>query len=122
MPTYLRPDEKPVVQFDPTLEISPFALFRLMRDGQAPILIDARAEPAGSTLADAMPYPGDDWQPPEGQRVVVFDDDGTEAEAIVRHLAAAGFPHVRMLFGGLELYAFALDPQVVGEETYLREL
>ncbi len=122
MPTFLRPDEKPVVQFDPTLEISPFALFRLLRDGQAPVLIDARAQPAGVGLAGALPRPDADWQPPEGERVVVFDDDGSEAEPLVRRLTAEGFHQVRMLFGGLELYAFALDPQVVGEETYLREI
>jgi hypothetical protein len=27
-----------------------------------------------------------------------------------------------MLFGGLELYEFALDPEVVGEQTFLARL
>ena len=122
MPTYLRPDDKPVVQFDPTLEISPFALFRLLREGEAPLLVDGRADRRGVTLRGAIPYPGEDWLPGDDRRVVVFDDDGVEAEPIVRRLQAAGLPQVRLLFGGLELYTFALDPQVVGSETYLDPL
>ena len=30
--------------------------------------------------------------------------------------------HVKALFGGLELWKFSLDPNVVGEHTYLIEL
>jgi hypothetical protein len=119
MPTFLRPDDKPVVQFDPSIEISPFALFRLLSEGETPLLVDARAQPGPVTLRGAIPWPGDDWEPPETTRVVVFDRDGSEAEPIVRRLRAAGRSNVRMLFGGLELYEFALDPQVVGDETFL---
>lgn len=122
MPTFLRSDDKPVVQFDPLLEISPFALFRRLRDGDELVLVDARAEPAGVTLRQALPYPGEDWEPEEERRVVIFDDDGSEAEPVVRRLHAAGFETVRLLFGGLELYQFSLDPEVVGEETFLEPL
>ena len=45
-----------------------------------------------------------------------------KAEPIVRELQAAGHQRLRMLFGGLELYQFALDPEVVGKETYLTSL
>ena len=37
-----------------------------------------------------------------------------------RRLQAQGYPRVKALFGGLELYEFSLDPEVVGSETYLR--
>lgn len=119
MPSYLRPDDKPVVQFDATIEVSPFALFRQLKEGNAPLLVDVRAAPEGTTFRDSLPYPGETWEPEPAQRVVLFDRDGSEAEPIVRRLQAAGFEQVRMLFGGLELYEFALDPQVVGEETFL---
>jgi hypothetical protein len=50
---------------------------------------------------------------------VLFDDDGSLAAEGARHMQAAGYPRVRALFGGLELWEFSLDPEVVGEETYL---
>jgi rhodanese-related sulfurtransferase len=109
----------PVVQFDPLLEVSPFALFRLLREGQAPLLVDVRPEPGPLTLAGAILYPGPEWSPPADQNVVLFDDDGALAVDGARHMQAAGFPRVKALFGGLELWEFSLDPQVVGEETYL---
>ena len=34
-------------------------------------------------------------------------------------LHGAGYERVKMLFGGLELYEFSLDPEVVGSETFL---
>ncbi|MDX1643574.1 MAG: hypothetical protein R3244_04350, partial [Thermoanaerobaculia bacterium] len=61
-------------------------------------------------------------EPPEGEQVVLFDRDGREAEPIARRLQAAGYDNVKMLFGGLELYEFSLDPEVVGERTYLDDL
>jgi hypothetical protein len=122
MPTYLRPDDKPVVQFDPLLELSPFTLFRRMKEGRAPALIDVRRAPRGRTFLGATPYPGERWEPDDTVDTLLFDQDGTEAEEIVRRLHAAGFERVRMLFGGLDLYEFSLDPQVVGEETFLIDL
>lgn len=112
-------DGTPVVQFDPQLEVSPFALFRRLREGQAPLLVDVRPEPGLLGLAGAIPYPGPEWAPPADRDVVLFDDDGALAVDGARHMQAAGFPRVKALFGGLDLWEFSLDPQVVGEETYL---
>ena len=122
MPTFLRPDNKPMVQFDPLIEVSPFALFRRLKEGPAPLLVDVRSAPKGRTLDGAVAYPGESWEPPENMDTVLFDLDGTEAEPIVRRLQAAGHERLKMLFGGLELYEFALDPEVVGEQTFLAYL
>ena len=119
MPTHRLEDGTPVVQFDQRLEVSPFDLFRRLKDGPPPLLVDVRPEPGRLTLAGAVPYPGPDWTPPAGEDVVLFDDDGATAIDGARHMQAAGFPRVKALFGGLELYEFSLDPQVVGEETFL---
>jgi hypothetical protein len=51
--------------------------------------------------------------------VVLFDDDGAVAIDGARHMQAAGYPRVKALFGGLDLYEFSLDPEVVGQETFL---
>ena len=121
MPTRFLDDgaATPVVQFDPLLEVSPFALFRRLREGEAPLLIDVRPEPGALTLAGAIPYPGPEWSPPADRDVVLFDDDGVVAVDGARHMQAAGYPRVKALFGGLELWEFSLDPEVVGAETYL---
>ena len=119
MPTRYLDDSTPVVQFDPQLEVSPFALFRQMKEGRAPLLIDVRPEPGRLTLQGAIPYPGPDWTPPMSEDVVLFDDDGSIAIEGARHMQGAGWPQVKALFGGLELYEFSLDPEVVGEETFL---
>ena len=123
MPTRYLDDETPVVQFDPLLEVSPFLLFRRLREGpgegQLPLLIDVRPDPGELSLQGSIPYPGPDWSPPADRDVVLFDDDGSIAIEGARHMQAAGWPRVKALFGGLELYEFSLDPQVVGEETFL---
>ncbi|HEX3126930.1 MAG TPA: hypothetical protein VH394_06345 [Thermoanaerobaculia bacterium] len=119
MPTRYLDDETPVVQFDPLLEVSPFILFRRLKEGQAPLLIDVRHEPGRLTIQGAIPYPGPDWSPPTDQDVVLFDDDGATAIDGARHMQAAGYPRVKALFGGLDLYEFSLDPEVVGQETFL---
>lgn len=119
MPTRFVDGETPLVQFDPLLEISPFSVFRLLREGRPLLLVDVRPEPGALTLRGALPYPGPDWSPPADADVVLFDDDGALAVDGARHMQAAGWPRVKALFGGLELYEFSLDPEVVGEETYL---
>jgi hypothetical protein len=119
MPTRFLDDSTPVVQFDPQLEVSPFTLFRRIKEGKAPLLVDVRPAPGPLSLQGAIPYPGPDWSPPAGQDVVLFDDDGATAVDGARHMQAAGYPRVRALFGGLDLYEFSLDPEVVGEETFL---
>ena len=124
MPTRYLDDATPVVQFDPQLEISPFALFRRLKDGDPPLLLDVRPGSLDQakgrlSLQGAVPYPGPDWSPPADRDVVLFDDDGATAVDGARHMQAAGWPRVKALFGGLELYEFSLDPEVVGEETFL---
>lgn len=119
MPTRYLEGETPVVQFDVQLEVSPFAVFRRLREGDAPLLVDVRPQPGALTLQGAVPYPGPEWSPPADRDVVLFDDDGASAVEGARHMQAAGWPRVKALFGGLELYEFALDPEVVGAETYL---
>jgi hypothetical protein len=122
MPTRFLDDSTPVVQFDPQLEVSPFILFRRIKEGKPPVLIDVRPQPGALTLAGAIPYPGPEWSPPAGEDVVLFDEDGSVAIEGARHMQAAGFPRVKALFGGLELYEFSLDPEVIGEETFLVRL
>jgi hypothetical protein len=119
MPTRYLDDATPVVQFDPQLEISPFALFRRLKDGDPPLLLDVRSAPSRLTLQGAVPYPGPEWSPPADRDVVLLDDDGATAVDGARHMQAAGWPRVKALFGGLDLYEFSLDPDVVGEETFL---
>jgi len=119
VPTRFLDDSTPVVQFDQQLEISPYAVFRRLRDGDPPLLVDIRPEPGTLTLQEAIAYSGPDWSPPADRDVVLFDDDGAVAVEGARAMQAAGWPRVRALFGGLQLYEFALDPEVVGAETYL---
>lgn len=119
MPTRFLDDSTPVVQFDAQLEISPFVLFRRMKEDKAPVLIDVRPQPGAVSLTGAIPYPGPEWSPPADEDVVLFDDDGSVAIEGARHMQAGGWPRVKALFGGLELYEFSLDPEVVGEETFL---
>lgn len=121
MPTYSRDDGTPIVQFDATLEISPFALLRRLQSASPPVLIDGRVESDRRlTLAGALPYPGPDWTPEDrDQQIVIFDDRGHEALEMVADLRKRGYEQVRLLFGGLELYEFSLDPEVTGQETYL---
>ncbi|HEX6865317.1 MAG TPA: hypothetical protein VF414_20990 [Thermoanaerobaculia bacterium] len=125
MPTRYLDDETPVVQFDPLLEVSPFVLFRRLKEGKEedlPLLVDVRPQgdqPGRLTLQGAIPYPGPDWSPPQDRDVVLFDEDGSIAIEGARHMQSAGWPRVKALFGGLELYEFSLDPEVIGQETYL---
>lgn len=119
MPTHYRPDEKPVVQFDPRIEISPFIVFRRLKEDRGPRLIDVRAQPGTRTLRGAERLPDADWQPQADEEVLLFDEDGTEALPLVLKLQKQGFDQVKMLFGGLELYDFSLSPDVVGSDTFL---
>lgn len=119
MPTYLRPDEKPVVQFDPTIEVSPFTLFRRLKEDRGPRLIDVRANPTGRTLSGSERLLGPDWRPGDDEEILFFDEDGSEALPWVAKLQGEGFERVKMLFGGLDLYEFSLSPDVVGDDTFL---
>lgn len=119
MPLRFRSDDKPVVEFDPRLELSPFTLFRRLNEGKPLTLVDVRSEPRGMTLQGARPLPSPHWVPPAGQDVLLFDDDGIEAVTAAQDLQARGHQAVRALFGGLQLYEFSLDPEVVGQQTFL---
>lgn len=119
MPIYRRDDGKPVVEFDPLLELSPFTLWRRLEENRAPLLIDVRQDPAGMTLRGAERLSDPTWEPDPEATVVLFDDDGSEAIELVRRLHARGFDRVRSLFGGLQLYEFSLDPEVIGRDTHL---
>lgn len=109
----------PIPPYHPHLHTTPFAVFRRLREGRPPVLVDVRPQPTARTLQGAIPSPGPAWVPPAGQDVVLFDEDGAAALERARRWQAAGHPRVRALYGGLALWDFALDPQVVGEETYL---
>src|ERR1700688_2972001 len=119
MPTRHTTKGTPVVQFDPQLEVPPYTVFRRLKEGDPPLLIDVR--PAGGQLAlmGARALPGPEWTPPPELDVVLVDDDGATAVEVARRLQAAGFPRVRALVGGLPLYEVSLDPRVVGWETSL---
>ena len=120
MPTFLRDDGVPMVTFDPGVEISPFTLFKRLRAGHPVELVDVRPEPGRRTLRGAIFYPGDAWEPSDpAAQVVLFDDDGIAALEVARRLQTAGFERARALFGGLDLYEFSLDPEIVGTDTYL---
>ncbi len=117
MPTFRQRDETPVVVFDAALEISPFTLFRRLSDGIETTLIDVRPERGGRELAGALSI--DDLPDDRQQPIVLFDDDGSRALEHARKLQEAGYPFAKALFGGLDLYEFSLDPEVVGAETFL---
>lgn len=110
----------PHLDLDPEAEVTPFALFRDLREGRAPLLVDVRpAGATGTTFVDAVAWPGEAWAPPPDRDVVLFDDDGALARRRAHLLRSAGHRRVRSLFGGLALWDLALDPEVVGAERYL---
>jgi rhodanese-related sulfurtransferase len=120
MPTRISSDGTPIVTFDSLLEISPFTLFKRLEQGRRMLLVDVRETRAHRTLQGSVIEWDPEWTPPELEtEVVLFDDDGSIAVAAARRLQETGYSGVKALFGGLDLYEFALDPQVVGEETYL---
>lgn len=124
MPTFRGQGDAPVVQFDPTVEVSPFSIFRRLKAGTPTRLIDVRAQDqaavTGRSLAGAERMPSDGWTPDAtDSEIVVFDDNGTRAVDVARRLQGAGYARVRALFGGLDLYEFSLDPEIVGSETFL---
>jgi len=108
----------PPVDLDPEVEITPYALFRRLREGAPPLLVDVRSVPSGLTFRGAERGNGPGWRPREGRLAVLFDDDGATARELARRLRAEGYDVVS-LFGGLRLYDFCLDPQVVGRERHL---
>ncbi|MGH9381847.1 MAG: rhodanese-like domain-containing protein [Thermoanaerobaculia bacterium] len=120
MPTERAADGTPIVRFDVAIEVSPFDLLRRLGSADPPLLVDARERAGELTLEGAVPWPGTAWTPPDDADTVLFDDDGSRAPAVAVELRRQGHERVRALFGGLELYAFCLDPDIVGTDTYLR--
>jgi hypothetical protein len=118
MPTTFSDDATPTVQFDPRLEISPFLVFRRLNDGSPLALVDVRPEPGATTLRGAAQWTAD-WRPPEDLQVVLFDEDGATAIELAERYQQEGHAHVKALFGGLQLWTFSLDPDVVGQDTFL---
>ncbi len=118
MPTNFLDDETPIVQFDLRLEISAFVVFRRLRDKKPMSLMDVRSVPEGYTLEGAEPWQ-EGWEPPSDRQVVLFDEDGKRAIEIAGRLQEEGHTNVKALFGGLELWKFSLDPEIVGQETFL---
>lgn len=109
----------PGIDLDPEVEVPPQSLFRALSEGRPPLLVDVRPGGGTPTLVDAVPWPGESWEPPADRETVLFDRDGTEARELARRLRRQGHPRVRSLFGGVRLYDFALDPEVVGAERFL---
>ncbi len=120
MPVLPRPDGTTGVCFEEGLEISPYELFRLLKDGRAPLLVDVRPAHAPGELT----FEGARRLDPRADLAadtvaVLFDDDGQAAVELVRELREGGNTGARALFGGLRLYDFGLDPVVVGAERFL---
>lgn len=120
MPTERAADGTPIVRFDVGLEVSPFDLLQRIDSSAPPVLVDVREGDLELTLEGAMRWPGAAWAPPTDTDTVLFDDDGSRAVAIAAELRQKGHERVRALFGGIELYAFCLDPEIVGVDTHLR--
>lgn len=120
MPKHYREDHLPIIQFDAQSEVSPFLVFRRLKDGEDLRLVDVRNPKGSPTLRGSETW-SEGWTPPSDQDVLLFDDDGSQAVPLVRDYLAKGFFRVRALFGGLELWTFALDPKVVGEDTFLED-
>lgn len=106
--------------FDPAVDYSPFRLYALLRTGSAPLLFDLRRPGARPSLVSARPVPagGLSVYPDRDAPVVVFDDDGTEARALVLALRRGGRNEVKALYGGLVLWRLCFPAEVVGE-TFL---
>ncbi|MDY7093861.1 MAG: hypothetical protein SX243_12890 [Acidobacteriota bacterium] len=118
-------DPAPGIEFDPRRHLSPYRLFRWFREGRPLTLLDLRPAPVTLTFAGAQPYRGPQDLPAiglatGGPAIVLFDHDGARAAAALEELPAELRPTARMLFGGIELYEYCLDPAVVGGERYLR--
>lgn len=91
----------PRVDFDLNLQVSPYAVYRRITDGEDVQLVDLRRQDLRRQAVGGTP-PGD-------VDVVFFDEDGKEALERVRELRRQGHARVWALFGGAELWEFALD-------------
>lgn len=123
MPARSSPDGTPIVELDPNIEVTPFELFRRLRDSASPLrLVDLRSSPRGWTLRGAVFRSAETVTEDAEVDTVVFDLDGRLGPDVVRRLRARGETRIWALFGGLELYRFCLDPEIVGSDTFLEPL
>ena len=90
MPTRISDDGTPIVTFDSILEISPFTLFKRLKQGRTMLLVDVRETETGRTLQGSVVEPDPEWTPTEPEmEVVLFDNDGSVAVAASRRLRRA---------------------------------
>lgn len=118
-----RPVKKIRVEpFDPEIHVSPHALFRRLHEAAegkaaAPVLTDLRPPGAVLRFRDA-----EDFSEGRGEGAsdtILVDDDGIDATRRARELRQDERERVFALYGGMELYDYALDPLVVGAERFL---
>lgn len=109
-----------VPDFDPDLHIAPAALLHKLRAGASLQLLDMRTGAVETRLRGAEPLPEGKkwdvhWSPTPGVDAVLVDEDGTAATEAVRAWRRAGYGDVRAIYGGMRLYEYSLDAEVVGE-------
>jgi adenylyltransferase/sulfurtransferase len=101
------------------LEIAPEQLAERLRAGDAPVLLDVRREDehAFCTLAGAVLIPLhelgarlDELDP--AAEIVAFCHHGVRSLNATVMLRNAGFPRVRSLAGGIDLWSTRIDPSV----------
>ena len=95
--------------------MSPYELFRRLADGERPRMVDLRA--TGRSLIGAMRGESGTALEPG---TILIDQDGLAATEMARRARADGMD-AWALYGGIELWDFALDPLVVGEERFLSD-
>lgn len=101
--------------FEEGLHVSPYELFRRLANGERPPMVDLSA--TGRSLIGARRgEPGSAFAP----GTILIDRDGLSATETARRARAEG-TDVRALYGGTELWDFALDPLVVGEQRFLTD-
>ncbi|MEM7481760.1 MAG: hypothetical protein AAF481_11350 [Acidobacteriota bacterium] len=101
------PDDLDVPAFEPDLHIAPTELFRRLADGEELAIYDLREKPSFTLRGAHALRPNDHPLP----GAILIDDDGTEATDRAREEAG----NIRALYGGINLYRFALNPAVVGD-------
>lgn len=109
-----------VEPFDPEIHVSPHALFRRLHDAAegmkiAPRLLDLRPPGAAVRFRETVGFSE------RASGTILVDDDGLEATRRARELRKEGREKIYALYGGMELYDYALDPLVVGTERFLVE-